>query len=226
MKNILDKTLNIFIIILFILLLIALLYLIFNDKVEKFDNIDNNIKLKYEITKAVNGKDLNVAELVKNNLVKNDKLKRGWYGCALSHVNIWKKALAKDDKYFLVLEDDVVITNDFVDKTNKILSELKDTHFDVLYLSSNCGGNLCKEGKYISPNIYYPYYPDNIAGMQAYIVNKNIVNKLIEKVIPINFAIDRELMDLVRDKQIISLITKDNIINVNNYNDSETERII
>ena len=44
----------------------------------------------------------------------------GEVGCALSHINIWKKIVYENIDYALVLEDDVIITNkmtDFIDST-------------------------------------------------------------------------------------------------------------
>jgi GR25 family glycosyltransferase involved in LPS biosynthesis len=58
----------------------------------------------------------------------------GEYGIWISTINVWKKMIEDDIELMLVLEDDVVIQQDFVDKLNKCLSDLpKDFDFLSLY---------------------------------------------------------------------------------------------
>jgi GR25 family glycosyltransferase involved in LPS biosynthesis len=194
-----------------------------------------NIK-NYKITKAINGKDLDVNKLYDVGLVKNKKLKRGWYGCALSHINIWKDLYNSNAKYALILEDDVIIPEDFEYKMNKLISTVENLDFDVFYVSSNCWNDKnCKNGKYITEEVYTPKYPDGIAGMQAYVVHRKAVPVLLNNVIPITFAIDRVLMDLSKPTKengkkiapkLKTYMLKENLINVNDFNDSETEKIV
>lgn len=192
--------------------------------------------INYKINKAVNGKDLDVEKLRKDGMIKGDTLKKGWYGCALSHINIWKQLQNSNDKYALILEDDVIIPKDFPKKINRLISTLENLDFDLFYISSNCfDENNCKKGKYVTGEVYNPKEPDVIAGMQAYVVNKRAVPELLRNVIPITFAIDRVLMDLSKPTQLDgktipskmkTYIVKENLINVNDYGDSETERIV
>lgn len=46
----------------------------------------------------------------------------GGIGCALSHINLWKKLVESTDEYMLIMEDDAAVPADFVEKANKILA--------------------------------------------------------------------------------------------------------
>ena len=73
------------------------------------------------------------------NLYQNHGYQKGLLGCSLSHYNMWT-LIAQDrecnaNDFYLILEDDITYTDNFINKFNKILNILKnDKDWDVTYL--------------------------------------------------------------------------------------------
>jgi glycosyltransferase involved in cell wall biosynthesis/GR25 family glycosyltransferase involved in LPS biosynthesis len=117
------------------------------DRWENFVKHANKIGLKnYERQKAVDGKTLVLNDELKSIFaVSKDFIGKRWteltheyfagnLGCAVSHISMWKDAL-KSDKNSIILEDDVVLDDLFVEKFNKIYQNIKDDpRWDILYL--------------------------------------------------------------------------------------------
>jgi glycosyl transferase family 25 len=62
-------------------------------------------------------------------------------GCALSHMKAWRMFLQSDSEYALVLEDDVVMDVDFVEKLRNVVDHVP-SDFDIFYLG--CFGSASK----------------------------------------------------------------------------------
>lgn len=117
------------------------------DRWENFVQHASKIGLKnYERQKAVDGKQLVLNDELKSVFaVSKDFIGKRWteltheyfagtLGCAVSHISMWKDAL-KSDKNSIILEDDVVLDDLFVEKFNKIYQNIKyDPRWDILYL--------------------------------------------------------------------------------------------
>ena len=117
------------------------------DRWEKFVKHASEIGLKnYERHQAVDGKTLVLNDDLKEIFfVSKDFVGKRWedltheyfagtLGCAVSHISMWKDAL-KRDKNSIILEDDVVLDDLFVEKFNKIYQNIKhDPRWDILYL--------------------------------------------------------------------------------------------
>lgn len=102
---------------------------------------------------AVNGKELSSDDLVGNtSFVARNFCTRGTIGCFLSHRNFWEKTLECPEEYQIVLEDDVIVADDFLGKVAEILNELEqcdetcDGKWDVVFLGAL--GCVHPEGKY------------------------------------------------------------------------------
>jgi len=89
-------------------------------------NINN-----YEFVNAVDGKILVTTPEIKKLFTGNDfNNRRGVIGCALSHYNLWKKLLLdEENNYYLIMEDDINICENFNDKIDKINFAEKDIIF-------------------------------------------------------------------------------------------------
>ena len=117
------------------------------DRWEKFVKHASDIGLKnYERHQAVDGKELVLNDELKSIfVVSKDFIGKRWtelthqyfagiLGCAVSHISMWKDAL-KSAKNSIILEDDVVLDDLFVEKFNKIYQNIKhDPRWDILYL--------------------------------------------------------------------------------------------
>ena len=99
----------------------------------------------------------------------NRDLTPGEIGCSLSHVTVWKDALAKDYKNILVLEEDFL--------SNGSLS-LKDltlpTNYDLLYLGRNKVDESVPEEEF--GDFYMPSYSYNT---HAYLLSQSGIKKLM-----------------------------------------------
>tara|TARA_R110000824_G_scaffold35996_2_gene112183 strand:- start:226 stop:885 length:660 start_codon:yes stop_codon:yes gene_type:complete len=110
-----------------------------NDMIRKHFQQEQLIGLNYTIIEGINGHNLNYNKIDLNhnkNLFR--KLKPGEVGCLLSHLKCYKKALEKDLKEILILEDDAELSIDF-DKKLKHVRNNSPINYDILLLSStNC----------------------------------------------------------------------------------------
>lgn len=122
---------------------------------DRFENFIKNYGDEYPNImrfSAIDGKNfdfkpyLNLFDITEYNKHKNIKnpynhhnYLKGVLGCGMSHYTIWKliyenKSL-KDNDYILVLEDDIILTEDFNLKFNKLLEYANfDYNWDVIYL--------------------------------------------------------------------------------------------
>jgi glycosyl transferase family 25 len=175
------------------------------ERKKKMEEKLNKHNLKYEITEAVNGYELDIDKLIKENIIKitEEKLKRGQYGVYLSHINIWKKLIESDKKYCLVLEDDVDFVDNFRQKINFMVHELNNldlsnpnNNIDMIYLIPEMSCNHffkeedCKKS-YDAPNLTNVRKPINIGyGMYGYIITKQGAEKLLKLSLPMTLPID------------------------------------
>ena len=100
--------------------------------------------ISYEIINAVDGRNINEEYMKYNNYSileewkdpsNNRKLTLGEIGCSLSHYNIYKTILKNKDEYAIILEDDAILVDNFYDKVNTIINNLKNNEdWDMLYL--------------------------------------------------------------------------------------------
>ena len=170
---------------------------------KRFDRraaIQSNFKeLNYEHYNAINGDELNIQKLVEDGIISNcikspltGIMTKGVIGCALSHLNIWKK-IAEEDEMALILEDDA-----FLDcHINTLFSSFKNIEklkeWDVIFLGKQSVDIINHK---LSPSNYSEYvesvsnYAEDLHEMRygagffcahAYILNKDSANKLIEQ---------------------------------------------
>jgi len=149
---------------------------------------NNNLLQNCDFIEAVDGKQLFITEIHKELFKGNDfGSKSGVVGCALSHYEIWKDLL-KDNNYgsYLVIEDDITFSDNFLFKFNYILNMLHlqkvmDTTFewDIVYLGyftreekPILDKKLCKITEYDTEN--------NIGGTIGYLISKPGADKILK----------------------------------------------
>lgn len=194
-------------------------------------------KMKYNIFNGINGNFLNIDQLNKLKIIDDisakkymkRNIRKGEYGCALSHILIWHKLLEESDpnvKYFLILEDDAYLVNNFKEKLTKVLEDIDKKTWDVLYLNENCYkhfGVSCNGDDFSETTII----PNRVGyGLYGYIINKNFVKKCIDSLFPINYAIDVFLDEASLQKKFICLRSKEIIVHYNKKFASDTQRIL
>jgi len=81
-----------------------------------------NLKNEYDLSKVINSK---------WKLSLHERLR---FGCYMSHVTLWEKAMKYDLPFAVILEDDVVIEPDFSTKLRASLAKLP-YNWDIFYLN-------------------------------------------------------------------------------------------
>lgn len=118
--------------------------------------------------------------------------KEATLGCALSHVLLYNKLYDtyKNNpsyKYFIICEDDAIVSDNFSKKLKTIFDELpKD--WDFVYL----GGNI-SVGKKYSKNLIIPDLSQNNYGFFGYMLSKKGLEKVVKHCKNINIPIDNFL---------------------------------
>jgi len=102
-----------------------------NRRQDRWNSISEHLKSKnitnFEKFEAVDGRELTLTNELKYLFRGNDfNFRRGVIGCALSHIKIWRR-LINDPKnnYYIVLEDDAELVDNFDSKLNLMLQYIK-----------------------------------------------------------------------------------------------------
>jgi len=115
----------------------------------------------------------------KNNLKINEKYIIGALGCKLSHIEIIKNAKKKNYKQILILEDDFLFCENFIEKYNKIYSNIQkgEINIDMMYL----GFSIVRKNPFIDTLIDNFKKVTNVHTTHAYIINNNFYDTIIKE---------------------------------------------
>lgn len=147
--------------------------------IKELDNL--NININYKRIEGVNGEELQHRNL-NNIMCDNIKFTRGQMGCYLSHIKCYENFLKTNNKYLIVLEDDIIIKKNFKNDLNKLLLFLKKKNdIDFVYLSRSkimmTNQELPIDNKYQNNFIYSPQTCGY--GFHSYLLTKNGCNKFL-----------------------------------------------
>ena len=180
-----------------------------NENIDRWEKIKNTLPNLVRFN-AINGKNINAGELIKNGfLTKKNTLRPGQLGCALSHIQVMNLIKNQKEEYALILEDDVIIPKNFQEIFNS-LKQFFPQKWDVIFLGGcNIHGKKYNE-KFIIPT--------NNSGsknlcMHAVLLNKNNVDKILKILKPLYRPIDSQLRDSYSKLNVF--YTYPNIINQN-----------
>ena len=133
-----------------------------------------------------------LCDLIKKGLLrKNADMTKIEVSINLSHYNAWKSISNSCLKYGLVMEDDVEVHSNFVEKVNEILEALeeKGVDFSILHLwNGNWMKTITKQKKILKTDSGIEILKENTgynAGAVAYIISKEYAEFLINKSFPI-----------------------------------------
>ena len=151
----------------------------------------------YEFYKAIDGRDLTMTdELNKLFAANNFNFRRGVIGCALSHIQLWKK-LVQDahNEYYVILEDDITVCDDFKTQldSHKTSVFTNIPQYDVLFLGHHVIAKKSNERFVCSSNKRQPMDRSAcIGGTFGYIVPKHGAKKMLDYIETngIRYAID------------------------------------
>ena len=173
----------------------------------------------YEFIEAIDGQSENLDKYdftVIPNWVEpftNKIMTKGEIGCALTHYNIWKKMVNEKLENVLILEDDAVFCNNFLEMLHNIEYNVKKLKYDLLYLGRN-PLNVSNEEK-INDNIAKVRYS---YGTHAYILSLEGAIKLCSTNYLHNlFPVD-EFISFVYDANYPYQTFKDRFMNMPQFN--------
>ncbi len=210
-------------------------YIINLDKdVERWNTIEarcNIIGLQYERISGILGKKLNDKEIetyTGNSFICKNFCPLPALGCALSHLKAWKRIIDSDDPYGIVFEDDAYFDDNFIQETNRIMTEKIPRDYGMVFLGcfGRCDYNksypvisklytsVLKTNKHkiINDEVYVPEFP---LGLHGYILSKSCALFLYEKINKnIKSHIDFQITTLLASQEKYKVYAlKNNLVN-------------
>lgn len=124
----------------------------------------------------------------KNNLKLDEKYIIGALGCKFSHIEIIKNAKKKKYKQVLIFEDDFLLCENFIEKYNKIYSDIEKEkiNIDIMYL----GFSIVRKEPFIDTTINNLKKVKNVHTTHAYIINYNFYDTILEELEKCHCEID------------------------------------
>jgi hypothetical protein len=183
-------------------------------KIEIINKLNKYCLNNYEFIDAIDGKEKNI--LNEYDKLKNDTniVNSGHYGCLLSHIKAITRAKNENLKSVLIIEDDVIFSDDFYSKINSTLVP----KYDLLYL-----GGIIDEIKFFTLGWGKS---TEIMGAYAYIIKKNmydiVLNYLNKKI----YCVDIAYIEYLQNRYNIFIL--DDLIktNLDSSDTSEKNKIL
>ena len=146
---------------------------------DRWNSISEHLKSRninnFEKFEAVDGRELTLTNELKYLFRGNDfNFRRGVIGCALSHIKIWRR-LINDPKnnYYIVLEDDIELVENFDSKLNLMLHYIKQHSCPDVVMLGHCFMNGKPEHSNENPFGFELFDFNNFrGGTYGYIVSK------------------------------------------------------
>tara|TARA_Y100001958_G_C21077724_1_gene435075 strand:+ start:48 stop:878 length:831 start_codon:yes stop_codon:yes gene_type:complete len=177
----------------------------------------SNLLKNYKRFSAVDGKDVQLDKYLHFN-VDNMEKKRGWIGCAESHIALWEKCVELN-KNILVFEDDVILKDDYNQNMNISLNNLPD-NFDIIYYHT------VTYAKYDSYNKYYYKLKDSNYSTINYLLHPSGAKKLLEYIKPYNpsVQVDTYIVRMTKTNKLNAyLFTLPTIYTIQDYSESDVQ---
>lgn len=121
----------------------------------------------------------------------NDIVNAGQWGCLYSHINIIKNSIKNDYDSIMILEDDIILTQDIqtkIENLNNFIKEHED--WNIIYLGAS---------QHVWSDILFGpdyYYANNTTGTFAVIINKRIFKDLLDCLTKMLKPVDNYLVDI------------------------------
>jgi GR25 family glycosyltransferase involved in LPS biosynthesis len=155
------------------------------------------LNLDFEVIPAINGYALSDNE--KNSLCDMSAVAkyRSWLsdgiiGCSLSHRKALLRMIELNLPYVLILEDDVVLPNNFNDVLSHLGNIIQPDGVITLFSGAHQKTALSKTNSINTPfgGLYFPMNINETLSTAAYIIGKDAAKKLSEAVLPVRASPD------------------------------------
>jgi GR25 family glycosyltransferase involved in LPS biosynthesis len=193
---------------------------IHKDRLKKFKKFASKAGVKACRVPCVKGKQFTdeiLCDMVKRGFLKKSAdMDRIEISINLSHYNCWIRLINSCLDYALILEDDVELNVDFVEKINLILDELEDNDIDfsVLHLfNGNWNKTKSKLKKVLTIDSKLQILKETVsynAGAAGYIISKKYAEFLISKFFPISMPNDMLVGNYPKKGNHLTLFNKFN----------------
>jgi glycosyl transferase family 25 len=117
------------------------------------------------------------------------ELARGEIGCALSHQSIYRRVLAQDLPWAVIIEDDTLLGRDFPPVLSAVVGSL-DAHVPTVYLFSHVERYTNWGRQRLTPGRRWLVTPVRAYGGHCYLVTTAAARALLESNQPIHFPVD------------------------------------
>ena len=195
-----------------------------NDRKEKINQRFG--KLDFNFIEAIHGSDIDTSKLISDNKLNSEfydpmgAINKNVIACSLSHLKCWEIFESSQTDICLILEDDVVITQDIFTsetdlETNEVIiqpskfwkemwTQLESLDWDIVFLG--------KKEKYVdgvdeTELFCKPFWSAGMFGGHSYMLNKKSIKKLISSYKPIQYAADVYL-DMMSEKMNVYALKK------------------
>lgn len=183
------------------------------EKRKKMESSLKSLNLQIERFPAVYGKEIDKDKI--RDIFSDDYLKSisdGAIGCALSHISLWTKIINENLQNTIILEDDIVFTDDSARKLEILYNDLP-LEYDIIYLG--CTGICGQSCKNITGDLICSVYNDLLhiptfpVSTHGYIISITGAKKILGNVFPTAIDFDIKLSHLISNKKInaYSMIT-------------------
>ena len=123
--------------------------------------------------------------------IPHKQLTKSEISIAFKHLKIYKDIIANNIQTALVLEDDVVFDNDFINNFNfNLMSTPND--WDLIFIGAGCNLRIPKNRRIAGKVAYKKEHPASKC-MDSYLINYSASDKIYNTVIPFTLPIDFEI---------------------------------
>jgi glycosyl transferase family 25 len=124
------------------------------------------------------------SKLIKNKTQHNlfDYMKPAATACTLSHIKVWKEILKQELKFAGVLEDDVILSKNFVKQINMLESSIYKLNFDLIKIESSGDKFVALDHSIITSNeLEICKFYNSQLGAAGYIISSSFIKQVINK---------------------------------------------
>ena len=122
------------------------------------------------------------------------KMKNGQYGCALSHIHVYRMISRQEREFGIIIEDDVKILDGFSTKLSNLLRDLKAVDMVNMYMWPHDKVKLSISKLPLGHLHRVPVM--GYFGTQCIIYKKNSIDELLQRVLPLKNPIDDQIASI------------------------------
>lgn len=147
------------------------------------------LNLEYEIVEAVDGSELSYTDILRETRPLNYALSCGEVGCALSHINIYRRIAFENIPMALILEDDALIDHITVEAMSEI--EQRNISFPTVTLLTEGAKYIDKPLHKSEKKKHFIYEVLEAACSHGYVINNSAACRMANFLYPVWMVADK-----------------------------------